>query len=41
MNAKRRHVDHERKELTVIGKGNKLRTIDLEPMNGYAIICAA
>jgi integrase/recombinase XerD len=39
--AKRRHVDHERRELTVVGKGNKLRTIDREPMNGYAIINAA
>jgi len=31
----------ERRELTVVGKGNKLRTIDREPMNGYAIINAA
>jgi integrase/recombinase XerD len=38
--AKRRNVDHERRELTVIGKGNKLRTIDLKPMNGYKIVCA-
>jgi integrase/recombinase XerD len=38
--AKRRHIDHERKELTVVGKGSKLRTIDLEPMNGYRIIGA-
>jgi integrase/recombinase XerD len=39
--AKRRDVDHDRKELTLIGKGAKLRTIDLEPFHGYAIVCAA
>jgi integrase/recombinase XerD len=39
--AKRRHVDQERKELTVVGKGNKLRTLDLEPMNGHRVIDAA
>src|SRR5262249_37765298 len=28
--AERRHLDHDRRELTVIGKGNKLRVIGLE-----------
>jgi integrase/recombinase XerD len=28
-------VDHQRMQLTIVGKGNKLRTIDLVPFNGY------
>jgi integrase/recombinase XerD len=33
--AKRSQLDHQRKELTVIGKGNKMRVIDLRPFDGY------
>ncbi len=34
--AKTEHVDHKHRQLTLIGKGNKQRTISLEPMDGYA-----
>jgi integrase/recombinase XerD len=40
ISAKRQHVDHQRKELAVVGKGKKLRIIDLAPMNGYEVISA-
>lgn len=33
--AERRHIDHARKQLTLIGKRNKLRVVDLEPFGGY------
>jgi integrase/recombinase XerD len=36
--ARRDHVDHARKQLTVTGKRNKRRTIDLEPFGGYDLI---
>jgi len=35
--AERRHLDHDRRELTVIGKGNKLRVIGLEG-EGYQLL---
>jgi integrase/recombinase XerD len=35
--AKRSQLDHRHKQLTLIGKGNKLRVIDLEPFNGYQV----
>jgi hypothetical protein len=34
VNVPRSNLDHKRKELTVIGKGNKLRVIDLVPFKG-------
>jgi integrase/recombinase XerD len=36
--ARREHVDHARRQLTVIGKGNKRRIIDLEPFDGYELV---
>jgi integrase/recombinase XerD len=33
--AKAEHVDHKHKQLTLIGKRNKQRTISLKPMGGY------
>jgi integrase/recombinase XerD len=37
--AKRDHVDHERRQLTVIkGKRAKLRVIDLDPFGGYELV---
>ena len=30
VSAERRHLNHDRRELTVIGKGNKLRVIGLD-----------
>src|SRR5262249_28417878 len=30
-------VDHNRRQLTVVGKRNKLRTIDLDPFDGYDV----
>jgi integrase/recombinase XerD len=38
LRAQRGHVDDERRQMTLIGKGNKLRVIDLEPFNGYATL---
>ena len=38
--AKRVDIDHGRKQLTVIGKRNKLRVIDLEPFEAYGFFAA-
>jgi integrase/recombinase XerD len=38
--AKRVDLDHTRKQLTVIGKRNKLRVIDLVPFEGYEFLTA-
>jgi integrase/recombinase XerD len=35
--AKRDDLNHERKELTVVDKGNKVRVVDLKPMGGYEL----
>jgi integrase/recombinase XerD len=32
------NVDHARKQLTIVGKGRKLRTIDLEPFGAYGAV---
>ena len=40
LKARRDRIDHERRQLTLIGKGNKQRVIDLEPFGGYALISA-
>jgi integrase/recombinase XerD len=34
------HLDHARKQLTVVGKRNKLRVIDLVPFDGYEFFTA-
>jgi integrase/recombinase XerD len=36
--ALRDHIDHERRQMTLIGKRNKLRVIDLIPFEGYAFL---
>lgn len=36
--AKRTQVDHGRKQLTVIGKGNKLRVLDAVPFGAYDVL---
>jgi integrase/recombinase XerD len=38
--AKRIDIDHGRKQITVIGKRNKLRVIDLVPFDGYQFFAA-
>ncbi len=38
LNARRDHVDHGRHQMTLIGKRNKRRVIDLEPFGGYDLI---
>jgi integrase/recombinase XerD len=38
--AKRIDLDHTRKQLTVVGKRNKLRVIDLVPFEGYEFLTA-
>jgi integrase/recombinase XerD len=35
--AKRSQIDHKRHQLTVIGKGDKLRVLDLDPFNAYEL----
>lgn len=37
--AERRQIDHDRRQFTVIGKGRKLRTIDLSP-EAYAVFAS-
>lgn len=37
---KRDAINHDRKDLTVIDKGNKLRVIDLKPMAGYDLFAS-
>jgi integrase/recombinase XerD len=38
LRARRDGIDHERRQMTVIGKGNKQRVIDLNPFCGYALL---
>jgi integrase/recombinase XerD len=38
--ARRAQIDHGRRELTLIGKGNKRRTIALDPFGGYEALRA-
>jgi len=38
--AKRIDIDHGRKQMTIIGKRNKLRVIDLAPFDGYQFFAA-
>jgi integrase/recombinase XerD len=38
--AKRIDLDHARKQITILGKRNKLRVIDLEPFDGYEFFTA-
>ena len=40
LKARRDGIDHDRRQLTIIGKGNKQRVIDLEPLGGYSLISA-
>jgi hypothetical protein len=36
--AKRSRINHEFKTLTIVGKPNKLRTIDLTPFDAYSLL---
>jgi integrase/recombinase XerD len=38
LKARRDQVDHDRRQLTVVGKGNKLRVIALDPYGGYELL---
>jgi integrase/recombinase XerD len=38
LKARRDSLDHDRRQLTIIGKGNKQRVIDLDPLGGYAVL---
>jgi integrase/recombinase XerD len=38
LKARRDSVNHDRRQLTIIGKGNKQRVIDLAPFGGYALL---
>jgi integrase/recombinase XerD len=40
VSARREHVDHDRKQLTIVGKRSKRRTIDLEPFGGDELVSA-
>jgi integrase/recombinase XerD len=37
---KRDQIDHARQQMTIVGKGDKRRTVDLRVMNGYGLIVA-
>ena len=38
--AKRESIDHPRRQMTIVGKRNKLRVIDLDPFDGYPFVAA-
>jgi integrase len=38
LNARRTDIDHERQQLTIVGKRDKRRTIALEPFGGYELV---
>jgi integrase/recombinase XerD len=38
--AEREHLDHARMELIVVDKGNKVRVVDLKPMDGYHLFAS-
>lgn len=40
LRAKRGDVDHERRQLNLIGKGGKRRCISLDPLEGYRLVSA-
>jgi integrase/recombinase XerD len=40
LKGRREHIDHERRQLTIVGKRNKLRVIELEPYGGYDLLCS-
>jgi integrase/recombinase XerD len=40
LRATRDHIDNNRRQMTLIGKGNKMRVIDLEPFDGYTLVTA-
>ncbi len=40
VSARREHIDHARRQMTLIGKGRKLRVISLDPYGGYDLMCS-
>jgi integrase/recombinase XerD len=38
LKARRDQIDHDRRQLTVVGKGNKVRAIALDPYDGYELL---
>jgi integrase/recombinase XerD len=38
LQARRDQVDHDRRQMTIIGKRNKRRVIELEPFGGYGLV---
>jgi integrase/recombinase XerD len=38
LKARRDQIDHDRRQLTIVGKGNKLRVIALDPYGGYELV---
>jgi integrase/recombinase XerD len=40
LKARREHIDHDRRQMTLIGKGRKLRVIALDPYGGYDLMCS-
>lgn len=40
LKARRDRVDHNRRQMTIVGKGNKQRVIDLDPFGGYSLVSA-
>jgi integrase/recombinase XerD len=40
LKACREHIDHDRRQMTLIGKGRKLRVVALDPYGGYDLMCS-
>lgn len=38
LKSRREHIDHERRQMTLVGKGRKLRVIALDPYGGYDLM---
>ena len=38
LQARRESIDHERRQMTIVGKRNKQRVIDLEPFGAYELL---
>jgi integrase/recombinase XerD len=39
LRARREHVDYGRRQMILVGKGNKVRVIALDPYGGYGLMC--
>ena len=40
LKARREQIDHDRRQMTLIGKGRRVRVISLDPYGGYDLMCS-